>query len=135
MLYHNLKFSKIRKGKLNFYKFNNLLFFGFIGLKSVESGFLSINQLEIIKKILVSQTRKKLKIWLNINYFIKLTHKALGTRMGKGKGKFNVIVFKIKAGTIFLEICGINKKLIIDILLKLKSKLPFKTKIIFYFKF
>jgi large subunit ribosomal protein L16 len=127
-----LKFKKTKKGKLkefNYKTSNNKLIFGTVGLKSINSGFVSIKQLEAARKAIVRQTKRKSKIWIKVTPTMPITSKPTGVRMGKGKGQFSHWGARIRGGTIIFEICGFN---INNMILALKSggkKLPFKTKI------
>lgn len=132
----NLKFKKIKKGSLKKFKLkNNNLTFGRIGLKAKESGIVNLKQLEAAKQIITKKTKKNVKIWVKLFLNLSITKKALGTRMGKGKGKINYWASNIAKGNILLEICGDNKKKIINGLKNCKKKLPIKTKICYKKKF
>jgi large subunit ribosomal protein L16 len=123
-------FKKVGKGRLKKFKINNnILSFGSVGLKAVESGIINKNQIESARKILIRKTNRKVKIWINIVFDYSVTAKPLGTRMGKGKGKISHYASKVTGGTIIFEILGNNKKTLINALKYCKVKLPIKTTI------
>lgn len=125
-----IKFKKIKKGKLaKFEHKSNLIKFGNIALKALESGILSIKQIEAFKQILTKKTKRKFKFWVRVFPYISITAKPIGIRMGKGKGKILNWSVSVKSGQILFEIVGKNKKLLIKSLLNCKLKLPIKTKI------
>lgn len=117
----------LKKFKIN----NKNLNYGFIGLKAINSGFLNKFQIETIRKNILNKTNRKIKIWINLNFNKSITKKSLNSRMGSGKGKHYNYVASVKAGSIFFEIAGNNKKLLFFILKNYKIKIPIKTKIIF----
>jgi len=120
-------FKKVRKSRLKKYKINNnILNFGSIGLKTIESGVINKNQIESARKILIRKTNRKIKIWINIVFNCSVTAKPLGTRMGKGKGKITHYCSKVSGGTIIFEVLGNNKKTLISALKQCKIKLPIK---------
>lgn len=128
----NKQQKKIRKGRLKKFELKaNLLTFGTIGLKTIESGILNLKQLETTKQTILKITKQKVKIWLKSFEKLPIFTKSIGIRMGKGKGKFSHYVYRIKAGTILFELCGSNKNLITKSLIISKMRLPVKTKICF----
>lgn len=123
-------FKKVRKGRLKKFKINNnVLSFGSVGLKAIESGIVNKNQLESARKVLIRKTNRKIKIWINLVFNYSVTAKPLGTRMGKGKGKITHYCSKVSGGTIIFEVLGNNKKILINALKCCKIKLPIKTTI------
>jgi len=126
----NLKFKKIRKGKLKKFELkSNLLKFGSVGLKALESGTLTSNQIESVRQVIAKKTNRRSKIWIKIFTYTPITSKSVGVRMGKGKGKLTHWGAKISKGCVLFEICGSNLKLLISSLISCKSKLPIKTTI------
>src|SRR3989339_267429 len=105
------KFKKHQRGRLFGKVVKNSAFnlkFGTLGIKVIESGFLTTTHLEIIRRILVKKSNKSAKIWFRISARKIITAKAKDSRMGKGKGVFVCFISPIKAGTILLEIDGIS---------------------------
>ena len=67
-------------------KFLNKVFFGFYGIRSLDSGKLLMNHLEMLR-LLVSRVSKRVsKIFIRIFFIQPLTRKPLKSRMGKGVG-------------------------------------------------
>lgn len=128
----NKTIRKIKKGKLKKFNYNsNLLKFGNVGLKTIESGILNLKQIEASKLIIIKTTKYKCKIWVKHCSLLPIFAKPIGIRMGKGKGKFINFVMRLNAGSIIFELSGFNQKLLIKSLLACKFKLPLKTKICF----
>lgn len=108
---------------------------GVIGLKILKFGFLLPSQLKAIYLTLNKLLKKKGIIYIFAFPNGLLTSKALGARMGKGKGKIlSNWVFKIRAGYILCEI-HTNFILLAKKALKLAQyKIPLSSKIIVNYK-
>lgn len=104
---------------------------GVVGLKILNFGFLFPTQLKAIYLTLNKLLKKKGIIYIFAFPNGSLTSKALGARMGKGKGKIlSNWVFKIRAGYILCEI-HTNFILLAKKALKLAQyKIPLMSKII-----
>lgn len=124
-----IKYKKIKKGKLARFSYKNNLDFGTIGLKSLESGFISARQLEAARQAIVRKIKKKGKLWIKVYPNLPITKKPTEVRMGKGKGNVSHWAAKIKGGSILFEVCGINKKTAIKAFKTGSAKLPVKTQI------
>ena len=125
-----IKYKKIKKGKLSKYEFKtNNLKFGTIGLKAAESGLINIKQIEAARQAIVRKIKRKGKIWIRIFPDLSITSKPTGVRMGKGKGQFSHWVAKVRGGTVLFEICGVNLNLASKAFRTGGAKLPIKTKI------
>ena len=111
------KFRKTQKGRITGVSVaNTKLGNGIMGLKALEIG-------RKLKKTAG-------KLWINIFPHIPVTSKAVGVRMGKGKGAVDYWTSQVRPGQIVLEISGVSPILAKNILLKASFKLPIRTKII-----
>jgi len=131
----SIKYKKVRKGKLH--KVNCKLLklnHGNLGLQSIESGYITSNQLKAICQYLILNLKRKGKFWLKVFSNIPVTSKPLEVRMGKGKGKVKYWVARVSSGTLLLEIHSykINRSNLINYLKQINYKLSIKTKIIKY---
>ena len=127
------KFKKEQKGRIKGFelsKTSNRLYFGLYGLKILNSGYITSNQIEATRQIINRTLKRQGKIWIRFFPDKPITKKPLETRMGKGKGNVNHWVARIKNGKILFEISGVSKELAYSALLLGAAKLPFKTKII-----
>ena len=124
-----VKYKKIKKGRLAKFSYKNDLDFGTIGLKSLESGFISARQLEAARQAIARKIKKKGKLWIKIFPFFPITKKPTEVRMGKGKGNISHWAAKIKGGSVIFEVCGINKKTAIKAFKTGSAKLPVRTQI------
>ena len=62
---------------------------GEYAIKALQSGYITNQQIESLRKVLVKKTNRSLKIWIKITPNINKTTKAKESRMGKGKGKID----------------------------------------------
>jgi len=129
LLYPNkTKYKKQRKGKLTRYCYKSkFLRFGVIGLKSIESGFISTKQLEAARQAINRKIKRKGKIWVTIFPNIPITAKPTEVRMGKGKGSVKHWSARIRGGTTLFEICGVSNKAAVEAFKTGRAKLPVKT--------
>jgi large subunit ribosomal protein L16 len=103
---------------------------GDLGLISLESKFLSPNQIEAARRVISHATKRAGKVWIRIFPDQPMTAKPANVRMGSGKGPIKEYVAHVKAGRVMFEISGISKELAIDALTRAAKKLPVATKII-----
>jgi len=106
------------------------LAFGDYGLKVLEGGWLTAQQLEAGRVAIVRTARKGVKIWIRVFPDKPITKKPAETRMGKGKGPVEGWVAVVKPGTIIYEISGVAPEVAKEALRLAGSKLPFKCKIV-----
>lgn len=123
----NLRYNNIQKGKLQKYTNKLTLNFGTLGLRALESGYVSSKQLESAKQTILKKMNRKGRVWTKIVIDKPVTKKPLEVRMGKGKGSLSHRVARVKGGSILFELCGISKKTAILTLKTGGSKLPIKT--------
>jgi len=125
------KYKKNQKGsKLKFNFKNDILKFGCIGLKSIESGIITAKQIEAARQAINRKIKRKGKIWIRIFPNIPVTSKPTEIRMGKGKGSVSHWCVKVASGTMLFEICNSNSYDSAKALESGTHKLPVKTKII-----
>ena len=124
------KYRKIRKGRLKRLNFkSNSLKFGTVGLKSVESGFISVKQLEAARQAISRRIKRNGKLWLRIHPTLSVTSKPLEVRMGKGKGNVEYWSTRVKGGTVLFELCGIKFDMARQAFKTGAAKLSVKTKV------
>lgn len=107
------------------------LAFGAFGLKALESGRLTAQQLEASRKALRHFAEKGGKIWIRVFPDQPLTQKPPEVTMGAGKGDPVGYVAVVKPGRIIFEIDGISREVAVTALKRAAAKLPVKTKLIF----
>jgi large subunit ribosomal protein L16 len=126
-MFYNYK----RKNRLKFLSFkSNKLKFGIIGLKAINSGTVSLKQIELLKQVILKSMAYKVKIWNRRFFCFNITKKPIGLRMGKGHGKISLKVLKVSCGDIVLEFSGLKYLNLLNIIYSFKHKLSIKTKLI-----
>ena len=126
-----LKHKKLHKNSLAFLNFkSNSLKFGTIGLKVIESGFISARNIEAARQAINRKLKRKGKLWIRIFPHLPVTSKGVGTRMGKGKGAIAQYSAKVSGGTLLFELCGVAFSSAKAAFQTGGAKLPLKTKII-----
>ena len=81
----------------------NALSFGEYGMKAISRGWLSAKQIEAARKAITHYSQRGGKVWIRVFPDKPITKKALGTRMGSGKGDIVDYVAVITPGRIILK--------------------------------
>ena len=85
---------------------NNVVF-GDFGLKATSAGWVSSKQIEAARKKITFSTKRAGKYWMRLFPDKPVTKKAVGVKMGSGKGDIHEYVAVIRPGMILFEIGGI----------------------------
>ena len=104
--------------------------FGSFGLKALETGRLKSEQLESARKVVSRFIGKTGKIWIRVFPDKPTTKKALGVRMGSGKGDIHQYVAVIKPGRILFEIAGVTIDVAREAFRNASAKIPFGVKLV-----
>ena len=104
--------------------------FGSFALKSLDAGRLRSNQIEAARRCITRTMRRTGKMWIRIFPHIPVTSKALGVRMGGGKGSVDYWMCQVRPGLILFEVDGVTDDVAVEALKKASTKLPFRTKIV-----
>lgn len=106
------------------------LAFGSIGLKSLEKGWITANQIEAARKAIMNSLKREGRVWIRIFPDKPVTKFPPEVGMGGGKGDVSHYVAPIRAGRILFEIDGVSEKRALRALQLANHKLPVKTKIV-----
>lgn len=106
------------------------LAFGQFGLKTVDIGHISARQIEAARKAITHLTQRGGKVWIRIFPDKPITKKALGTRMGSGKGDIFEYVAPVVPGRILFEIAGVDAATAQKAFKLAAAKLPVKTRFV-----
>ncbi len=109
----------------------NKVDFGEIGLKALESSWITSRQIEAARKVITKYTRKGGKLWIRIFPDKPVTLKGGEIPMGKGKGAVDHYIAPVKAGTVMFELGGLNKVISAKVMKLAAYKLPVKCKIVY----
>ena len=125
------KFRKVHKGRnRGLANAGNEVSFGSFGLKAVSRGQLTARQIEAARIAMTRHVKRGGKIWINIFPDRPLTKKALGLRMGSGKGPVETWIANVKPGRVMFEMGGVAEPLAREAMLRAMHKLPMKTRFI-----
>ncbi|MEG1222645.1 MAG: 50S ribosomal protein L16 [Bacilli bacterium] len=109
---------------------NTTLTNGDFGLVAKEGAWIKANQIEAARIAMTRFMKRGGKVWINIFPHMPLTKKAIGSRMGKGKGATDCWVAVVKEGKIMFEINGVDEATAREALRLAAHKLPIQTKFI-----
>jgi len=88
------------------------------------------NQIEAARIAMTRYTKRSGQVWIKIFPDKPVSKKALGVRMGSGKGAPEYWVAVVKAQKVMFEIGGVSEEDAREALRLAQHKLPIKTKII-----
>ena len=124
---HTLSEFKIKKKKC----LNNS-----IKLFAVQKGYLTLQQILLLRIFIRKSFRKKIKIFMPLLVNYNKTQKGLGMRMGKGKGKGKEWYIGVTYGSVIFELISSKRSYIKmqDILKFLQKKISIYTRVKSYEK-
>ena len=126
-----IKFRKWQKGRLRGPANRGAtIAFGEIGLKAVEHGKLSSQQIEAARIAMMRHIRRGGKVWIRVFPDHPVTAMPLATRQGSGKGAPVGWCAPVKPGRVLYEIKGVDLELANRALTLASHKLPVKTVIV-----
>ena len=130
--------KQYKKYSLKTQKKNNILFSkNIIGLLNYRFDFITIKQIESIRKLIIRKLKKIVTVVIKVHCLLPITKKATGIRMGKGSGPINNYICYIKPGIVFLEFFNLETKLLKKVLKQLQKKINLSICILkrsFFFK-
>ncbi len=107
----------------------NRVVFGEFGLRAMERGRLTAEQLEAGRLAVMHYLRREGKLITRVFPHESITTTPTETRMGKGKGEVSHWIAKVKPGTIIFELSGVSEELAVAALGRVAHKLPIRTKL------
>ena len=126
-----MKFRKRQKGRLRGKaQRGNIVSFGDIGLKALEHGKITSQQIESARVAIMRHIKRGGKVWIRIFPDVPTTSKPAEVRQGKGKGAPDGWVAPVKPGRIMYEVKGVDIELAKEALKRASYKLPIKTTIV-----
>ncbi|MEN3026258.1 MAG: 50S ribosomal protein L16 [Chlorobiota bacterium] len=125
------RYRKTQRGRVRGKSFRGAtLAFGSYGLKAVEGGWVTAQQLEAARIAISRHLKRGGKIWIRVFPDKPVTKKPLETRMGGGKGSPELWVAVVKRGRILFEVDGVSREAAHEALRLASHKLPLKTKVV-----
>ncbi len=125
------KYRKMQKGRLRGPATRGAsIDFGDVGIKALEHGKLSSQQIEAARVAIMRHIKRGGKVWIRIFPDRVKTAKPAEVRQGKGKGAPVGWFAAIKPGRVLYEIKGVDLETAKEALMRAQHKLPIKTKIV-----
>lgn len=126
------KFKKVNKKLIRqtYENKSNKLKFGTHGIQALAKGFLTVQQIEAVRRTITSKLKRKVKVWIRAYPDYPRTAKPKEVRMGRGKGAVDHWVCFVKPGKILFEVVSKNPTLIQETLEFTLRKLPFLAHVI-----
>ena len=126
-----VKWRKQSRGRLRGNtKGREMVSFGEFGLKALEPGWITSNQIEAARIAVSRYISRTGKFWIRIFPDKPITKKPAETRMGKGKGAPEGWVAIVKPGRIMFELSGVDAEVAKQAFRRAGHKLPIKTKVV-----
>ncbi|TVQ95696.1 MAG: 50S ribosomal protein L16 [Desulfovibrionales bacterium] len=127
-----VKFRKQQKNRIKGMALRgSSVVFGDIGLKALEPGKLTNQQIESARIAMMRHIKRGGKVWIRVFPDKPITAKPAETRQGKGKGAPVGWCAPIRRGRVLYEIKGVSLELASEALRRASYKLPIKTSIVF----
>jgi len=104
--------------------------FGEYGLKSLDRGWMSSNQIEAGRRAITHALKRGGKVWVRVFPDKPVSARAAGQRMGGGKGEVDRYVAVVRPGKILYEVVGASKEVVLEAFAKAAAKMPFKTVVV-----
>ena len=131
LLPKRVKYRRVHRGRLKGKAMRgNFVSNGEFGLQATEPAWITSNQIEAARIAMTRHTKRGGKVWIKVFPDKPVTSKALGTRMGSGKGAPEYWVAVVKPGRVMFEIAGVSEEVAREALRLAAHKLPVKCKII-----
>lgn len=125
------KHRRVMKGKIKGPATSgNTIAFGDFALQSTGSERVTSRQIESARQAMTRYIKRGGKIWIRIFPHTPVTRKALGLKMGGGKGSPEFFVAKVRPGTVLFEMQGVSEDVAREAMRLAGHKLPVKTKFI-----
>ena len=125
------KFRRVQRGRMKgAASRGNKVAYGEYGIQAMEPGWITGNQIEAARIAMTRYTKRGGKVWIKIFPDKPVSKKALGVRMGSGKGAPEYWVAVVKAQKVMFEIGGVSEDVAREALRLAQHKLPIKTKLV-----
>ena len=125
------KFRRVQRGRMKgVASRGNKVSYGEFGIQAVEPGWITGNQIEAARIAMTRYTKRSGQVWIKIFPDKPVSKKALGVRMGSGKGAPEYWVAVVKNQKVMFEIGGVSDEDAREALRLAQHKLPIRTKIV-----
>ena len=108
----------------------NTVAHGEYGLVALEPSWITNRQIEAARIAMTRYMKRGGKVWIKIFPHKSYTAKAIGVRMGSGKGAPEGWVAPVKRGKVMFEIAGVSEEVAREAFRLAGHKLPVKVKFV-----
>ncbi|MDD3164865.1 MAG: 50S ribosomal protein L16 [Oscillospiraceae bacterium] len=125
------KYRRVHRGRMTgTVTRGNTVSYGQWGIQACEPAWITSNQIEAARVAMTRYTKRGGKVWIKIFPDKPVSKKALGSRMGSGKGAPEYWVAVVKTGKVMFEIGDVTEEVAQEALRLAMHKLPIKCKIV-----
>ena len=126
-----VKYRKVQRGRMTgIASRGNKVVYGEYGIQAMDPGWITGNQIEAARIAMTRYTKRGGKVWIKIFPDKPITKKALGVRMGSGKGAPETWVAVVKNQKVMFEIGGVSEEVAKEALRLAQHKLSIKTRVV-----
>ena len=131
LLPKRVKYRRVHRGRMTGKATRgNFVSNGEYGIQALEQAWITSNQIEAARIAMTRYIKRGGQVWIKIFPDKPITKKALGVRMGSGKGAPETWVAVVKNQKVMFEIGGVSEEVAKEALRLAQHKLPIKTRII-----
>ena len=131
LLPKRVKYRKQQRGRMKgMATRGNKVAYGEYGLAAPEPSWITSQQIEAARIAMTRYIKRGGQVWIKIFPDKPVTSKALGTRMGSGKGTPDHWVAVVKPGRVMFEIAGVSEEVAREAMRLAMHKLPIKCKFV-----
>ena len=131
LLPKRVKFRRVQRGRMKgTASRGNKVSNGEYGLQALQPAWITSNQIEAARVAMTRYIKRGGQVWIKIFPDKPVSKKAIGTRMGSGKGAPEYWVAVVKPGRVMFEIAGVEEEVAREALRLAMHKLPIKCKFV-----
>ena len=131
LLPKRVKYRRVHRGRMTGKAYRgNKVSNGEYGLQALQPAWITSNQIEAARIAMTRYIKRNGKVWIKLFPDKPVTKKALGTRMGSGKGAPEYWVAVVKPGRVMFEIAGVTEEQAREAMRLATHKLPIKCKFV-----
>lgn len=131
LLPKRVKYRRVHRGRMTGKAMRgNTVTYGEFGLQATEPAWITSRQIEAARVAMTRYIKRGGQVWIKIFPDKPVSKKALGVRMGSGKGAPEYWVAVVKAQKVMFEIGGVSEEVAREALRLAMHKLPVKCRII-----
>ena len=131
LLPKRVKYRKQQRGRMKGKATRgNTVAYGQYGLQALQPAWITARQIEAARIAMTRYIKRGGQVWIKIFPDKPVTTKALGTRMGSGKGTPEYWVAVVKPGRVLFEISGVSEEIAREAMRLAMHKLPIKCKFV-----